>query len=177
MPDPRPGTPEFLALQRKWDARLAASGFRDLETRLSNGEYGPLLRGMSAGDLRRRLFRPDKEAYYRWARQHLHVMRPGPDGLHRRVWALHSEGTTVPKILSALRKRHPALTEAHVRRIIRWEEEEMRLAGDRAGDAAGAGDGDLPPEADLLATMAADLNPAGVAIVRRGSNKRGLTGE
>ena len=89
------------ALRDKWYAKLNKSGFRDIEIiDKATGEHGPLMHGPSTGDLRRGLYKPATEEYYRCARKHLWDMRARaycPED-RLRIWALHSEGVSQTKI-------------------------------------------------------------------------------
>lgn len=153
--------PEFLDLRDEWYAKLKEAGFEDIETNLTvTRQPGPLLKGSpSVGDLTRRLWRGDKEDYYRWARAHLHEMA---DGRSKSVWELHSEGESIPSIHHRLEDHYPGLTQGLVRKIIGWEEEKMRQKGETP-----------VPEGDPdIRAIAQDIHPAGVDVVMRGSNRR-----
>ena len=88
--------PVFRKELAKWDRKLKASGFVDVEQRLEcGGREGDYLTGSpSSGDLRRGLYKEETEEYYTLARQHLHTMkwRSAKDTGRRTVWRMHSEG-------------------------------------------------------------------------------------
>lgn len=85
----------FQKLRREWYAKLKENGFRDIEQDVDAfGTSGGMLLGVSAGDLRRKLYKSETEDYYRFARQYLHTM---PTGLERAIWQLHSEGVSMAR--------------------------------------------------------------------------------
>ena len=109
-------TPEFLALQDEWYAKLEAEGFRDIEPRQPGTcEAGLNLKGMSCGDLARGLYQEDREDYYRWARQYAHEMPAGPA---RHIWRLHADGLGETVIYRALGERY-GVSQGYVGRSIK----------------------------------------------------------
>ena len=93
-PDPR--------LIEIWYAKLRKKGFKDIET--SNGLYlktWSLSRSTNGGTTQSRIEKEGRELYFRLAK---HVGRKTrfDNNLHRRIWALHSEGKTAIKIATKL---------------------------------------------------------------------------
>lgn len=84
-----PSNREFLVLQKKWDQKLAKTGFSDIEDRrtqqLRNWNYSNYT------------YKRDKEEYYRLAAQYLHVAR-FKSKMHKKVWSLFCQGYTQLKI-------------------------------------------------------------------------------
>jgi hypothetical protein len=160
--------PEFLDLRDKWYKKLERAGFEDIETNLrTTRQPGPLLKGVSAGDLARRLYRQDKEDYYRWARHHLHEMKTNTrrQRIARRVWELHSEGESQVKILQKLKKTYPELRTKHVVAVI---QEQMALMTEKSEEEV-----QVTPEQEALLAVAEHIYPPGIAFKTRGSQKRG----
>lgn len=92
---------EFLALKRKWYAKLDKEGFKDIEN-----EAG-LLKKWSSYWLRSKHTSATfdaKQEYYRLAGQFLHDYQFG-SALDRIIWEMHSEGDSVRGIAVALKKR------------------------------------------------------------------------
>lgn len=125
---------EVQDLRKKWYKILEEDGFEDIEQVVDRkGNVGCLLLGVSAGDLRRRLYKEETEDYYRFARQHAHSLQPGT--LRRVIWELHAEGLSAPKI----RKRIERIWGKHTRKkildIIRAEKHRMLTKLDAEVDA------------------------------------------
>lgn len=98
--------PAFVAEQAKWYARLARSGFEDLEYQHPvTGEPREFMRRGSLADLAR-LYRWDKVRYFEWAQQFALTLRHGskrdPRG-HHRVWRRYAKGVAPAKIAAELR--------------------------------------------------------------------------
>lgn len=131
-------TPEFQALRREWYDKATASGFKDIEQVIdSKGTVGDLLLGVSTGDLRRRLYKPETEQYYALARQHFHTERwyRKPEGaLRRRVWALHMEGYGAKRGMAALREAGVEVTLSRWNRIVADEKARMMRRVHREAD-------------------------------------------
>lgn len=128
--------PEVQALRREWYARLAEDGFKDIEQVVDDkGEVGCLLLGVSQGDLRRRLFKPETEEYYRLARQHVHTLRYG-DGHRRLIWALHAEGYGAKRGIAELAKKGKTVTRSRYEKVVREERARMMRRANREADRA-----------------------------------------
>lgn len=112
--------PELAALLHEWDRKLAESGLKSIEHRHPNGTLSHHLPN-NASDLVAR-YRPDVEAYYRYAAQHLYRRR-WDDDRECEVWALHAEGVPTYQIARQLRCR-----EKTVAAIIRRERARMLRA-------------------------------------------------
>jgi hypothetical protein len=112
---------EFLRLRKEYYEKLKEDGFKDIEiTDWSTGESGNLLRGFGHMDAVRR-WTPDKERYYQLARQmaqRLSHRRYDKD--ERRVWRLHSEGTSFRAI-----ERETGISRGRVSRVVKQIEKEM----------------------------------------------------
>ncbi len=93
-------TPEFAALKREWDARLAASGFVDAEVQSLSGYDTRLVHEYERG--------MPREQYYRLAGWWLND-KVWPSRRLRRVWELHAEGATFrsrPAALQPMERTH-----------------------------------------------------------------------
>jgi hypothetical protein len=134
-------TKTFREQEREWNARLAASGFRDIEVRDRQGRDTGMLNGMSTGDLQRGLYDPAIQRYYELCRAHTHRIerrlraassRPDSGRLVQvlAVWSLHAEGLRPPAI-----RRQTGVPRTEVKRIIAHEEVLMRRAEERADRA------------------------------------------
>ena len=95
MPKP---TKEFLALQKLWDKKLAASGFEDIEQRDGNLKTWASLftRGATAD-----VTVEAKQEYFRAAGHFLHRHRF--TAFEKKVWALHAEGLSVRNVVISLK--------------------------------------------------------------------------
>src|SRR5258706_666470 len=82
-------TKEFIDLQALWYAKLACSGFEDIEHTNMDGGSSHLLR-RSSQDIGRK-WRHDDEEYHRLAGQYLWSTRWVVKG-QRSIWRLHSDG-------------------------------------------------------------------------------------
>jgi hypothetical protein len=102
-------TPEFRKLQKQWYAKLAESGFKDIEqTDWESGEQS--LREYAVS----RPYDERKAAYYRRACEYARQLERETD-----IWRLHSEGYTLRRIVAALRREWPDLTDDSCEDIIR----------------------------------------------------------
>ncbi len=90
----------FIRLRRKWYQKAKDSGFDDIEIWGRKKDPEPLLYGVSGGDLRRGLYKPETEEYYTLARGHLWEIE---DKRFRLMWSMHSEGQSVDKIYTTVR--------------------------------------------------------------------------
>lgn len=114
--------PEFLKLRNTWYRKLKEAGFEEIEIFSAKGEDPePLMKGVSPGDLRRRLYKPETEEYYSLARAHCWGIE---DPLSRMVWELHSEGKSVEKIFAVV-KDHFRTNKNVVRKIVLSEKARM----------------------------------------------------
>jgi hypothetical protein len=132
-------TPEFQKLRRQWYKKLEKSGFTDIEQTVdAKGTVGGYLLGMSQGDLRRGLYKPETEEYFTRARQFAHSLPSG--SLARDVWELHAEGVYQTRIAQQLtRKLKTKVSVNRVRSIIKALEGYMfREIADEADEAAKA---------------------------------------
>ena len=112
---------KFLALRKKYYAKLKKAGFEDIEiTDWSTGDSGNLLRGFGHMDAVRR-WTPDKERYYQLARQMNFTLaeRKYPKE-ERKIWGLHAEGVSFRAI-----ERRLGVPRNRVSRIVRRIEKEM----------------------------------------------------
>lgn len=120
--------PEFLELRDQWYAKLKAKGFEDIEIpdKLT-GDFSPLMRGPSMGDLRRGLYKPSTEEYYRCCRKHLWTMRERTHCPHDRlrIWELHSEGVSQSKIHQVT-----GFSLSRIRKVLKDENQRMRETWD-----------------------------------------------
>ena len=92
----------FKALERKWDKKLADSGFVDIEHRQEpDGREKVLLKGYRPAILRKR-YSPEKAEYYRIATQRVRELR-GKSLAVQRVWRMHSDGRFRTEIAEALK--------------------------------------------------------------------------
>ena len=119
-------TPEVQALRREWYAKLKEKGFKDIEQVVDDrGTVGALLLGVSQGDLRRRLYKPETEQYYTLARQHLHTVRRRKLKHARAIWALHSEGYGERRGCAVLAAKGKTVTPGHYKKVVNDERERM----------------------------------------------------
>ncbi len=102
----RLGSTALSALQQEWDAKLAASGFVDLEKRSDGGRLDAHMKlpGHVDDD-------PDAREYYLRA-AHLLNEPGGPIGRAREVWILHADGVSNKEIATRLRARRQDVTDA-----------------------------------------------------------------
>lgn len=108
---------QYKKLQQKWDQRLKAAGFKDIESRETGlltswtGSYSLLRAGTDSGSPHLEA----KEAYFRQA-EALLLKGVFCNRLQRRIWKLHSLGRgykTIARILGI----SPDLVAYHVRRV------------------------------------------------------------
>jgi hypothetical protein len=99
---------DFKSLQRKWYKKLAESGFSDIEFTGPSGHTSSLFRDTSAAN-KARLYRADKEEYFRRAGLFLHnydfelfAHRASPKMVHF-VWKHWCEGKNMPQIAKLLK--------------------------------------------------------------------------
>ena len=123
-------TPEVQALRREWYAKLKEEGFKDIEQVVDDrGTVGALLLGVSQGDLRRRLYKPETEQYYTLARQHLHTIERRPAKSRMRcaqaIWALHSEGYGERRGCAVLAAKGKTVTPGHYKKVVADERARM----------------------------------------------------
>jgi hypothetical protein len=124
---------EFLDERDQWYSLLKEEGFDDIEILDGNTRQpGPMLRGVSPGDLRRSLYKPETEDYYRCARSHVWRVRRG---LRRDVWRLHADGYGEVSVFKALDGHYPGLTSHKVKKIIKEEKAAMMRVWDRQAEA------------------------------------------
>lgn len=86
--------PDFLALRKKWYAKLKKKGFKDAELiDWKTGDSYECMEGISKADLKR-CYTPDKQRYYELARQWLWDLRERKDVSKRdlTIWGHHSDG-------------------------------------------------------------------------------------
>ncbi len=102
---------DFLKLQREWDAKLAESGFEDIEQRRNDQRDGEcredklkLWSSSFYGLHDNELLRDAQESYYRLAGQFLYDY-PFKDKHDRLVWELHAGGMSRRNILKELKRR------------------------------------------------------------------------
>lgn len=129
-------TKEFLDLRDQWYAKLKESGFDDLEViDQTTRQPGPLLRGVSPGDLgrseHRMRYREANEEYYRLARQYVWTLKRGPQ---RQAARLHAEGLSDNKVIEAMSVAHPDIEEKQVRSWIRAARKAIRSSARKGKD-------------------------------------------
>lgn len=96
-------TPEFLELKKKWDAKLAKSGFTDVEMYDSEGRSGNLLKGYSAMDAVRFYDQEAADYFYR-AVQHYNwrVFKRNPyNPIEAAMWRTHARGRPMTEVAAA----------------------------------------------------------------------------
>ena len=108
-------TKAFLQLRRKFYAKLASKGFKDIEiTDWSTGKSGNLLHGFGHMDAVRR-YSAEAQRYYELARQKGKNMRSRKYSKEDRVvWRLHAEGKSNRAI-----ERETGVPRARVSRIVK----------------------------------------------------------
>jgi hypothetical protein len=113
-------TKEFRKLRTAWYKKLERSGFRDIEI-FHEAHLDPesVMHGVSTGDLRRSLYKPETEEYFSLARGHVHDIE---DPRIRLVWALHAEGWGITNIFNVVKdvfvtKRYHVLQMVRVERM------------------------------------------------------------
>lgn len=96
-------TPEFLALKAKWYSKLKKKGFVDIEFVSNTGLQLPVLRGMSATDVKKSVSRwgTSRMEYFRLAEHHLLAVeaKHGLKSWQYKAWLAHSEGCGMPSIM------------------------------------------------------------------------------
>lgn len=123
---------EYKALRREWYARLAEDGFEDIEILDAGGNLSlNMLRGVSQGDLRRRLYKPESEEFFRCARKHVWSIS---DPIRRHVWRLYAEGLPKERIHRTVGGRYD-ISFKKVEKIIREETARMKARANRELDA------------------------------------------
>lgn len=105
-PHPTWDSPAFRQLQRDWDAKLKAAGFKDIEPLNDNGSRNtPFLKDHSIRFAKR--YKPVQADYYRLAGQFAEdTTSPIACGLtpqQRAIWRLHADGMDMPTIVKHLR--------------------------------------------------------------------------
>lgn len=124
--------PGFLAERDAWYKKLEEEGFDDIEIiDKQTGQPGPMLRGMSPGDLQRGLYKPETEEYFRCARAHVWRVRRG---MRRQIWKMHAEGFSEKKIWEQLEGRYEGITFYRVREVVKTERAKMGRIWDRMAD-------------------------------------------
>lgn len=127
---------EFVALRDAWYAKLKEEGFEDIEILDKRTKHpGCMLKGVSPGDLRRGLYKPETEEYYRIARRHVWKLHTP---LEREIWRLHAEGHSRSRIVARLGTRFHVtrsfvsrfLTQERERMFRLWQAEEERIAAE-----------------------------------------------
>lgn len=107
MPIPVPQTTpaEFAKLQQQWYAKLANSGFKDLEWvdhSTGKGHNTPHLKGsLHMG----KPYRAGRSLYFDMAAAYLHHCK-SLYGYDRFIWALHTSGSTYEDILVQIQKKY-----------------------------------------------------------------------
>lgn len=96
--------PKFLALQKKWYAKLEKSGFEDIE----DGEHLKMSRGQRLAEVVKAgkySFQSSKQEYYRLAGFFLydHTFESTKDKI---IWEVHSQGMAYREISSFMLKKH-----------------------------------------------------------------------
>ena len=100
----------FKALERKWDKKLADSGFVDIEHRQEpDGREKVLLKGHQSAIFRKR-YSPEKAEYYRIAAQWVRRLETKPSEV-REAWLLHSDGCFNTEIAETLKLPLPEVNE------------------------------------------------------------------
>lgn len=109
VPQPKPGTPQFAKLQREWYAKLADSGFKDLENHMKyTGEAYPLLHGHAYSALQGPKAEETLHYYRRWtcflSYVKLHELAP----VKREIAKLWAQGLTIREIREQLSPKYKA---------------------------------------------------------------------
>lgn len=114
-------TSEFKALKKKWDEKLKASEFEDIEQEDGN------LKAWSNSfycDEASEIVRQAKEEYYRLA-AHVLYEYPFKTKRDRFIWEQHSNGVSVRDISKALRKKRIFYDKNKVHAVIQVIAKEM----------------------------------------------------
>lgn len=112
----------FKKLKAEWYRKLEKSGFEDAENRLGLKKYhsfGWLV--MPERDVKREL----ATEYFRRAAQFAHSHKFDSE-TEKRIWQLHSEGTTFRDIIKLLRKEHIRVGNVVLGRVIKKIRELMQ---------------------------------------------------
>lgn len=109
-------TPAFRRLKAEWDARLANSGFVDIERQ--DEERFKRLRALARDPVENSA----RELYYSRASEFLHT-NDWPAAIDRVIWSLHTEGLAVRKIAVEV-ERHPRYVQYRVEKYRRMMLEE-----------------------------------------------------
>lgn len=119
-------TEEFKALRDEWYEKAKDDGFNDIEIiDGATGHPGCMLRGVSPGDLKRALYKPETEEYYRSARKWVWRTKKG---VTRQIWKHHAEGFAEKTIFNMLEGRYEGLTFYQVKTTIKRERARMQSA-------------------------------------------------
>lgn len=119
-------TREFLALQKKWYAKLRDKGFRDIEVMDRDGSMdSPMLLDTASSIAAN--FDESREEYYRLARAFV-FEADFQSAIARHIWTLHADGVTYRAIVKSLPKNgfHP-YELFYVQGIVRRIRDEMYL--------------------------------------------------
>jgi len=125
---PKSKLTEFRELQRKWDEKLAKSGFVDIERKDRVGASSRMLKTAALKNIVDQ-YTPEqfeiKQEYYRLAGQflHDHKFKSGKD---REIWRLHSEGVSIRNIIRHLKRRRMTAYKDLVHGTILRLAEEMK---------------------------------------------------
>lgn len=107
LPPPDLGTSskEFAKLQKQWYAKLAKSGFEDIEWVNHNTGTGHDSGYLKGSLLSGKAYHPGRELYYQLALNYLtHCSGLKHRPYHRFIWQLHANGATYDEILQQLKK-------------------------------------------------------------------------
>lgn len=126
--------PAFIAERDRWYAKAAKAGFVDLEPmdKLTKEPSKHMLKGMSQGDLRRGLYKPEVEEFFSLARKWFWRIKGDDWQVHRRIWGMYMEGLGMAQAHRTLRaewerggRKGKKPTYGYVRWVVQYETKRM----------------------------------------------------